>query len=344
MNKKIISLLLVTLSLSSIFVGCKKDNIVSNNNKIKNEISTNKNEDDKTEKLEENKEKTTFPIIIKNFDGKNLEIKEKPKKIASLILGTDEILLNLVEDETVAGISGKSAENELASNVAEKAKKFPKVENSIEILLETNPDLVIGSSWVKKEFLKHLEDSGIQYYGYKTPSTIEEQKEIIENISKAVGEQGKGTEIIDNLNKRLKYIEDKVKDIDEKDKVRVMAYNMNGTSNGKGTIFDDIVKKVGAINITSSEAGLEKWAKISKEKIIEMNPEAIILLAWAKDDINEFDNFVKQLKEDESLKEVDAIKNNRVYVASNKYMTTVSHHIIEGIEFTAKSLYPDLFK
>lgn len=328
MTKNISKIALIAiLSIGMLLSGCE---------------STNNNEGDNSAIQSEVNSNGQFPVTVTNYDDSKVTINEKPQKIASLTLGMDEMLLELASEDRVVGLSGKNADNKSVSNVAQQASKFPKIENNIEILLSKKPDLVIGSSWVKDEFLQQLKDNNITYYGYKTPVTIEEQKQIILDLSKILGEEEKGKEIVSDIDSRLNTVKDTIKKSEYKD-VKVMAYNMHGSSNAKNTIFDDIVKNIGAVNV-SSEAGLERVAKISKEKIIELNPEVLVLMAWEKDDLEEFETFANDLKNDKSLENVDAIKNNRVYIASSRYMTSVSHHIIEGVEFMAESVYPDIYK
>lgn len=315
-------LVILVISLIVMLTGCGKN--------------LNEGAKDKEEKNDK------FPVTVVNYDNNEVTLKEKPKKVSSLTLGMDEMLLEMVSEDRVVGLSGKSADNEAVSNVASKASKFPKIENNIEILLAQKPDLVIGASWVKAEFLKQLKDNNITYYGYKTPTTIEEQKQIILDLAKILGEDEKGQDIVNDMNTRIGVVKEEIKKSSAKN-VKVMAYNMHGSTNGDKTIFNDIVKEIGAVNV-STEAGLQGVSKISKEKIIELNPEVIILMAWEKDDLKEFENFASSLKNDKSLGNVEAIKNNRVYIASNRYMTSVSHHIIDGVEFMAKSVYPDVYK
>lgn len=331
MRKNLYKILLVTLiATSTVLYGCGAKN---------NDVNANSN---KTVAESKEVSKATYPVTVKNYDGNDLVVKEEPSKIASLTLGMDEMLLEMVEDDKVVGLSGKNADDKAVSNVADKATKFSKIENNIEVLLAEKPDLVIGSSWIKKEFLEQLKENNITYYGYKTPETIEKQKEIIMDLSKIVGNEEKGKEIVKDIDTRLEKVQKTIKDSKFKD-VKVMAYNMHGSSNGKNTIFDDIVKNIDAVNV-SSEAGIEGVAKISKEKIIELNPEVLVLMAWEKDDLKEFEAFAEDLKNDKSLENVDAIKNGRVYIASNRYMTSVSQHIIEGVEFMAESIYKDVYK
>jgi len=327
-------LLFYILLILIILTGCFKD---ENQSDIGNKF----NEEKVKIKAKESREKK-FPVKVINYDKTELCIYGKPKKIASLTLGTDEMLLELVDEGRVAGLSGKKADDQITSNVAEKSKLFPKIENDLEVIISQKSDLVIGSSWIKPGIVQKLKKIGIPYYGYKTPKTIEEQKQVILDLSKILGEEEKGINIVKDIDKRLDRLYKKINEVPHNKKLRVMAYNKYGSSNAKGTIFDDIIQKLGVINVTS-EAGLKKVAKASPEKIIGFNPDVIILLAWEKDDPENFFEFAEQFKSNKTFGSVNAIKNDRVYVMSSKYLTSSSHHIIEGIEVIAEFLYPDIF-
>lgn len=285
---------------------------------------------------------TPYPLSIENYDGKTLAIKQKPQRIASLILGTDELLLELVDKSRIVGLSGQVGNASSVSLVAKKANDFPKLKNNFEVILKQQPDLIIGSSWIKDELLAQIKDSGIDYYGYKSPNTIDEQIKVIRNFAVLLGEQQKGEVIIANWQKRLAVIKEQAKSIKSDQVVTVLPYNMHGKTNAKGTIVDEIIYLIGAKN-AATEAGLEKRAKLSKEKLIEINPDVILVMAWGMDDLDTFNQFVADMKNDPSLKDLKAVKNDRIIVEEGRYMTIVTQHLIEGIEFVAKSVYPEVY-
>ncbi len=226
--------------------------------------------------------------------------------------------------------------------MAAEGDKFPKLENNFEKILAQKPDLIIGSSWIKKELLAQIKDSGIKYYGYKSPNTIEEQMTVLRDFAKVLGKPQGGEEIVKNITERIDAIKEKAKTIKEEDKLSVLPYSMHNQTNAKGTIVDEIIYLVGAKN-AATEAGLEKRAKISKEKIIEINPDVLLIMAWGKDDLEEFKKYVEDLKKDPSLQTVNAIKNNKIVVESGRYMTIVTQHLIDGVEFVAKGVYPEVY-
>ncbi|MEG0584463.1 MAG: ABC transporter substrate-binding protein, partial [Cetobacterium sp.] len=121
---------------------------------------------------------------------------------------------------------------------------------------------------------------------------------------------------------------------------RVFYYTSSGTTSGKGTTFDSISEIGGFIN-ASSEMGINGRGVISKEKIIEMNPDIILVPTVSQK--YKHNEFIDELLKDKSLSNIDAVKNNQVYSVENKYLTAVSQKMILGLEKIVCIVYPEIF-
>ncbi|MCM1992294.1 ABC transporter substrate-binding protein [Oceanirhabdus seepicola] len=342
--KKLLLPLIIGMFL---MVGCGQvaENNGNNQGKENNKNITSK-DNSKNNKKEENKEvekeESIYPLTVKDSLGTEMTIESKPEKIISLTLGTDEMLLSLVDHEKILALSGKIAENKGASNVSDIAVNFDKAESNIEKVISLQPELVFASSWIKKEKIDQMREAGIIVYCYGTANNIEQQKEIILEVANIVGEKENGEKLVKEMDDKLNFIKEKLAGLKEEDKLRVLSYTSYGSTNAKGTTFDDVAKKAGCINV-ASEADLEGWPQISKEKIIELNPDIITLPSVSYDDKTPED-FKKSIMEDESFKDVKAVKEGRVYLLPDKHMSAVSQYIVFGVEDLAKAAYPDLFK
>lgn len=272
----------------------------------------------------------------------DLTLESQPTKISSMVFGTDEMLLGLTDVENIVGLSGKDNGIPYIADPTDSAADVARISDNAEVMISLGADFIIGASWVSSDLQDVMADNDIPFYGYTTPKTMEQQIQIVADIGYLLGEDEKTAVIVDDMNDRMQTVIDTVADIADEDKVRVMAYNMHGSSSAIGTIFDDMVTIAGAVNI-SSEAGLEGTATISKEQLVAMNPEVIILVKWASDTSEDFDAFLDELFSDSSLATVDAIANERVYVSLDNSITNVSQFAIDGLEFVAESCYPDLF-
>ena len=246
------------------------------------------------------------------------------------------MLLGLVSENRIAGLSGKINEDKEISNIVDKAKKFPKVESNEEVLISLNPDLIIAADWITKKIDDIGATIGAKVYYYKTPSNYEEQKKVIRDLANLVEEKENGEKIIKNMDNRLKALQNKIAKNYKGAKPRILMYTSFGTTSGKNTTFNDMVKLINGVNVVA-EAGVDRFKDISKEKIIELNPDIIIVPIAKKYD--NVDKISKLFYEDSSFKNVKAIKNKKVYFMQYKDITPISQYMIDGIEELAKVVY-----
>lgn len=280
-----------------------------------------------------------FLILLFSFtaivNAKGVQAK-KYNHIVSLTLSGDEMLLGLVPENRIAGLSGKINEDKEISNIVDKAKKFPKVEGNEEVLMSLEPDLIIVADWLSKRITDIGAITGAKVYFYKTPNNYEEQKKLIRDLANLVEEKENGEKLIKNMDNRLKALQNKIAKNYKGAKPRILMYTSFGTTSGKNTTFSDMVKLINGVNVVA-EAGIDGFKDISKEKVIELNPDIIIVpIAKKYDNVNKIS---KLFFEDPSFKNVKAIKNKKVYFIQYKDITPTSQYMINSIEELAKVVY-----
>ncbi|PHI07490.1 ABC transporter substrate-binding protein [Fusobacterium polymorphum] len=280
-----------------------------------------------------------FLILLFSFtaivNAKGVQAK-KYNHIVSLTLSGDEMLLGLVPENRIAGLSGKINEDKEISNIVDKAKKFPKVEGNEEVLMSLEPDLIIVADWLSKRITDIGAITGAKVYFYKTPNSYEEQKKLIRDLANLVEEKENGEKLIKNMDDRLKALQNKIAKNYKGVKPKILMYTSFGTTSGKNTTFNDMVKLINGVNVVA-EAGIDGFKDISKEKVIELNPDIIIVpIAKKYDNVNKIS---KLFFEDPSFKNVKAIKNKKVYFIQYKDITPTSQYMINSIEELAKVVY-----
>ena len=280
-----------------------------------------------------------FLILLFSFtaivNAKGVQAK-KYNHIVSLTLSGDEMLLGLVPENRIAGLSGKINEDKEISNIVDKAKKFPKVEGNEEVLMSLEPDLIIVADWLSKRITDIGAITGAKVYFYKTPNSYEEQKKLIRDLANLVEEKENGEKLIKNMDDRLKALQNKIAKNYNGAKPKILMYTSFGTTSGKNTTFNDMVKLINGVNVVA-EAGIDGFKDISKEKVIELNPDIIIVpIAKKYDNVNKIS---KLFFKDSSFKNVKAIKNKKVYFIQYKDITPTSQYMINSIEELAKVIY-----
>ncbi|HWQ61702.1 MAG TPA: ABC transporter substrate-binding protein, partial [Negativicutes bacterium] len=116
-----------------------------------------------------------------------------------------------------------------------------------------------------------------------------------------------------------------------------------GSLGGKGSLFDDMCGHAGVINCAAA-AGLGKNDVLSKEIIVKMNPDLVLIPTW--DNAGKWDpeQFKREILADPALRPVKAIRDGRLVRVSDRYLYCSSHHIVYGVRDIAQAAYPALWQ
>jgi iron complex transport system substrate-binding protein len=118
--------------------------------------------------------------------------------------------------------------------------------------------------------------------------------------------------------------------------LRVISYDQSGYTAGSNTLFDDVVRAAGAVNICA-EQGIKGFAKINSEKILDWQPDFIVTGANRGKEKAVRD----RLLEDPAVATSKAGRAGRIIVIDNRHFLTVSHHVMRFVKDLAKGLYGD---
>ena len=267
-------------------------------------------------------------FIIFSCSGPNDYTEEKacPQKIASLSLASDEILLDIIEDQRIIGIT-YLANNKNLSNVYEKSGAVPnRLRPNLEQIINLKPDIVVVADFVDSSFLHRIEKSGIKTHHLKDLNSLESIRKNIASLGDAVCERKKTDELISEMDKRIKEV--KKREITNKPKI-IYLFPSFFTA-GRNTSIDDLIRTAGGVNL-GAQAGIKGNGKISREYILTVDPDIIIVGSYSPDK----ENFLEAIKTDKLLQNLKAIKNGNTYTIETSHLTTVSHHIVKGIEYLA---------
>jgi iron complex transport system substrate-binding protein len=274
-----------------------------------------------------------FPVTVKDGLGNEITLAQKPMRIVSATLGTDEILLDLVDPERLIGVT-YLASDKTTSNIADRPE-LKQIKNTVqddpEQIIALEPDLVFAASFTKPEVIDQLKKAKITVFVVGNFTSIEAMRDNILTIGKLVGEETKANKLADQMDKVLSEVDDKLKKAPGP-KPSVLYLASEGWTAGSGTTVDNVIAEAGGINAAAS---LKDWNQLSPEKVIELNPDVVILSPYVTDQ-----EFLKNA----AYKNLTAVKNGRVVAITDAHMSAVSQYIVLAVEDVARVLYPDQFK
>jgi iron complex transport system substrate-binding protein len=271
----------------------------------------------------------TFPRELRDAKGETLTLQREPQRIVSQTLGTDEILLAICPPERVAALSDL-AEDENYSNAVEAARRIPnRATEGPEQILQFKPDLIFVASYSRAETVELLKASDAPVFRFANFNSIEDVKSNIRTAGYATGMDDAAEKLVRKMDADLAAVRARIPKSESP--VRVMSYDKLGYTAGSNTLFDDVVRAAGAINICA-EQGIKGFAKISSEKILEWQPDFLITGA----------NRGKENSVRDRLLEDPAVANSkagRIIVIDNRHFLTVSQHVVGFVEDLANGLY-----
>ena len=280
-------------------------------------------------------------------DGKeyNVTYDKAPEKAVSVAGFSTEMMLELGLADSMAGYAYQDNPviKELEPEI-KKVKNLSDVNPSQEALLNAKPDFLVGwvSAFSEKNFSpKFCEDNGIKMYVPRVEypnATMDTVYEDYENLGKIFRVEEKANKIVSKMKKDIKATEDKVKG---KKKVKVFIFDSGEKEpfTASAGLPTDMIKRAGGKNVFAGTK--ENWIDVSWEKVIEANPEYIIVMKY--DDSDDADGKVKFLKNNKALKDIDAIKNNKIFIMGLSDVLAGPRDPA-SIETMARHFHPEVFE
>ncbi len=162
--------------------------------------------------------------------------------------------------------------------------------------------------------------------------------ESITDLGEILGKQEEAKQLSGQIQSKLGSIKDQTNDL-EKERVLLVVGRNPGTLEdlyviGTNNYIDELITIAGGQNVVKNERNA---LKISKEAVFSFNPDVIIEINHEKTDREK-----EILEVWGKLTQVDAVKNNQVYILSSKYLLHPSQRIIDGAQVLVDTLHPEL--
>jgi len=291
-----------------------------------------------------------------------------PQRIVTFLPSATELIYSLGSDDKLFGVthecnypSGAKTKPRVISSVFDPASMSSKqIDDKIcqlmtdgkeiynlnkENLLNAKPDLIISQNICEvcsahtehvKKAMEILEKKPEVYT--MDPHDVNEILVSIKDISKIIGKEKEGNNLVDSLSKRLEFVKNKTFE----ERPKVVAIEWVDPFFTSGHWIPEMIEAAGGENLISTEKMPSRKMKLGEIK--EANPDIIVMMPCGFDVKRTISEYNSVLAKNTDWNELEAVKENNVYaVDANSYFSKPSLRTITGIEILASIIHPDVF-
>lgn len=262
--------------------------------------------------------------------GREVEVPKHPERIISMSPVVTETLYALEVEDRIVGVTDYC-------DYPEDAQDKPSIGGftspNLEVIIGLEPDLVI---WTVNDptVIESLEEYDITIVVLLV-NDLEQAIERIEDIGDLVDAEDIANDISTVMIIKMDWITSKTSTLTESQKLKCY-FEVWSTPKVVGALsfLNDMMIKAGATNIFGDID--EEYATVSHEVVISENPEVIFITAMGRD------YYQEDISERAGYQNVDAVKDDKIYVCDDNKFTRAGPRIVDALEEMAHYLYPSL--
>jgi iron complex transport system substrate-binding protein len=195
---------------------------------------------------------------------------DKPQRIVSIGLCTDQLLLILAEREQIASLSVWALDQNM-SYMIDAVGDLPLNNSSVEEVIQHQPDLVVASKYAAWDTAKFLRQLGYEVKQIPLARSIADIYSLLRQFGEWTGNQRRAESVIEQMQLELAEIQQRYAGRPQK---TVMVYSPNGFTIGANTLENDLFTHAGYINLAAT-MGIEGFQPIALETLIAANPDVL---------------------------------------------------------------------
>jgi iron complex transport system substrate-binding protein len=218
-----------------------------------------------------------YPRRAMDPNGGTIQLDAAPERIVSLHTNTDEYLMGVVPPERIVGVTSSAYDEDFSRLPDLLAPYEPGIATDAASILALEPDLVIGTLSTSSEVVYALEAAKIPVFRLDTLVTrLEQVAENITVLGYITGQDELARQARARSESEITAIADQC--AAPRPRVRIFGHSMTGFSYGDQTLFHDVVRLIGAVNV-AAEGGLHTYERIDREDVLAWNPDWVF--TWA---------------------------------------------------------------
>ena len=291
----------------------------------------------------------TGTLNVTDALGKNVTLSSTPKKVVSASPSTTELLYALGVNGSIVGVTDYC---DYPLNTEGKSPKqlFSSIggyyDPSVEKIAGLKPDLVILDAGVPADvsMTPTLDSLGIKYMTLYSGANVTQIQENMKLMGKVFGAKSVAESLISNMDSRYSAISLAVGSQVNKSSVMILvSYGTEIMVACSQTFVSDTITDAGGVN---AFANLSGYATVSKEAIVQADPDIIIATGSMVPTGVSAQEFLDQIQNDVLLKSTSAVVHGKVFIVMDQAESCFLRQGIRVVQATmimADIMYPSIF-
>ncbi|WP_293029115.1 PGF-CTERM-anchored ABC transporter substrate-binding protein [Natronococcus sp.] len=271
-----------------------------------------------------------FPFEGEDATGETVTVDEEPDSVVALQPSDAQVMHEIGAEEKLSGMPVGEYTDYLEADEELDISEDDGVTPVTEEVIDRDPDVVLAANALQgDDIIDQLRDAGLTVYVFPTEQSLDGVAENVRLTGEIVGECDGAEDSIDEMNERLETIEATVEDEEHP----LAYYEMgDGFTAGEGTFQDEIITTAGVENL-GAEAGIEGWAEISDEVVVEEDPEWIIYgESWGDEP-----------PVSEAAMGTTAYQDEQFVAVNDQFMSQPGPLVVEAIEEIVAEVHPEAY-
>lgn len=197
---------------------------------------------------------------------------DAPRRVVSMNLCTDQLVLMLADRARVASVSYLAARPE-DSPMAEATEGVVLNHGQIEEVLPLKPDLAVAGIYTTRFTVKILRDLGIPVLDLPPARSFGDVRANIRKVADALGVPTRGEDMIAAMDARIDRLKRRVA---RAARPRALIYRAGGYTLGRETFAGELLALAGYEN-AAADYGITAWGAVPIEAVLQLKPDALVV-------------------------------------------------------------------
>ncbi|AAD35174.1 iron ABC transporter substrate-binding protein [Thermotoga maritima MSB8] len=273
-------------------------------------------------------------VTVVDNAGRVVEITSAPERVVSLSPAATRFLVFLGLEDKIVGVT------DYDSYEAEKVGAMVPV--NIEKVVSLNPDLVLMFGGFQLPEVPKLEKAGLKVL-VVNPNSLNDIIRDVVLLGTIFDRRDLALEKSEKLREKMLEIGKKTYNVPPSKRPKVLYLISSPGPDvkeiwtcGMGSYLNEIISLAGGVNIASGIAGPNGWPQLSIEYVVSQNPDVIIVGVYIPGTENEE---IKKILNFEPFKEINAVKNKRVFAVDGNVASQPSPDVFELLDLFYEFFY-----